>query len=288
MGFVRTAAGWIVPDDCEFSRMPLSVEFAHERDAHIFFREHDHQYFICGLNCYSSSTSVCHSQFSHFDAPAMAQSLVMKPAFRKGEGQYSKYRDFVAMHSEASDAELVAALIDKWDNDGREASALGTTMHRNIELRLNGLPYSDHSVEFTFYSNFERECIHGRNWLIYRTEWLIWTDLPVKICGSIDALFVDPDGHYHMRDWKRSKQISYHGFGKKGAPPFDHLPDCNYIAYSLQQNVYAEILRRYYDIEVQSMAIVVCYPGNDDFLEIPIRRMDKEVEFLFNQFSVHR
>lgn len=283
--FVKTEAGWLVPNDCETEQLPLAVEFAHPRDVHINFRDKDHSYYIQGLTCYTSSTSVCHCQFGEFDARGIAGSLVAKPAFMQGSGKYASYTDFLAEQKDASTEQLVEALVVKWKEDGDRASQLGTAMHRNIELSLNGLDFSDDSVEFQYYKNYLRECIEGRNWLIYRTEWLVWTDLPVKICGSIDALFVDPEGKYRMADWKRSKRINYHGFGKKGSPPFDHLPDCNFIAYSLQQNVYAEILRRYYDIDVESMAIVICYPGNDDFMEIPIKRMPTEINYLFDRFS---
>ena len=284
--FVTTDAGWLVPEDVDFNVLPLAIEFAHPRDAHIYFRDHDHSYYIQGLKSYTSTTSVCHCQFSTFDAQGIAESLVAKPAFMAGTGRYSTYQALLADNKDATEEELVEAVMAKWEFDGNAASQLGTLMHRNIELSLNGLDYLDDSVEFSYFKNYERECISGRNWLIYRTEWLVWCDLPVKICGSIDALFIDPDGNYHMRDWKRSKKISYHGFGKMGSPPFAHLQDCNFIAYSLQQNIYSEVLRRYYDIEVASMAMVICYPGNDDFLEIPIQRMETEVDYLFNKFSL--
>ena len=41
----------------------------------------------------------------------------------------------------------------------------------------------------------------------YRTEWMIF-DEDLKLAGSIDMVYENPDGTLSIYDWKRSKDIS--------------------------------------------------------------------------------
>ena len=57
-------------------------------------------------------------------------------------------------------------------------------------------------------------------------------------------IFENPDGSLQIYDWKRCKEISYDSYYGKAAitPCISHLPDTNFWHYSLQLNVYKNIL----------------------------------------------
>jgi hypothetical protein len=57
-------------------------------------------------------------------------------------------------------------------------------------------------------------------------------------------LFLNPDQTLSIYDWKFSKEIQTHSFGKKGLGPATELNDCNTTHYSLQLNLYREILEK--------------------------------------------
>jgi hypothetical protein len=120
---------------------------------------------------------------------------------------------------------------------------------------------------------------------IYRTEWLIYAD--ERITGSVDAVFINPDGTLTIMDWKRSKEIRKTPFSgnKKGKAPFDHLPDCNYYHYCLQLNLYRNIIQTYYGFKVKDMYLCIFHPENPDgkYIKIEVPAMQREADLLFEQ-----
>jgi hypothetical protein len=96
-------------------------------------------------------------------------------------------------------------------------------------------------------------------------------------------VFIMPDGEYIIVDWKRSKKIRKEPFkGKKGTGIFLHLDDCNFIHYSLQLNTYRHFLELHYGKRVKEMHIAVFHPNNDNYLQFPVERMEKEVQDLWD------
>jgi hypothetical protein len=69
----------------------------------------------------------------------------------------------------------------------------------------------------------------------YRTEWRIF-DEDLRLAGSIDTLFHDPDDEskLYVFDWKRSKAIKKQTyFSKKMLQPLEHVVDENFYQYTL-------------------------------------------------------
>ena len=77
----------------------------------------------------------------------------------------------------------------------------------------------------------------------YRTEWMVYHE-ELRLAGSIDMIFENEDGSLQIYDWKRCKEISYDSYYGKAAITscISHLPDTNFWHYSLQLNVYKNIL----------------------------------------------
>ncbi len=113
----------------------------------------------------------------------------------------------------------------------------------------------------------------------FRTEMRIFSEF-YRICGSVDMIFVDADGEYRLRDWKRSAKIGDKGFGK-AEHPFHRHGTGSYIKYSIQLHVYKTILEREYGILIKDMAIVAFHPAKACFEERPALDLRGEVAEMF-------
>ena len=140
----------------------------------------------------------------------------------------------------------------------------------------------------------------ARGWRVYRLEQRVVHDA-ARVCGSIDALFYDPEeppGTIHMVDWKRSGEIRVVPFdaprgtacfdvhhdaarrrdtvrlktfmGKRGKPPFNVLPDCNWGHYAVQQNVYRAIIEQHTSLRIASTNLAVFHPAHDSYELYPM------------------
>ena len=112
--------------------------FAHPRDASIRFHEPSHSYFLNGKKLPISVTGFYNSFFSHFDVDlCLSENLQKWRASPK-----SKYHAFLAALracdvSQQRDADIIATC---WRLNGNNKSALGTALHRAIELTINEEP----------------------------------------------------------------------------------------------------------------------------------------------------
>ena len=87
-----------------------------------------------------------------------------------------------------------------------------------------------------------------------------------KIVGSIDALFKTKSDKYIMIDWKTNKEIKKHNPFEQGLHPvLKKYPNCNYIHYSLQLNLYKYILEKNYGIKIFRMALVHFNENNSNY-----------------------
>ena len=246
----------------------------HERDEAITFYEPTHTYTVAGdRSKYTSCTTYNAQHFSAFDSRAVIQG--MKQSARWPESKYYGM----------SDDEIVAL----WSKSGKEASAAGTELHYYIECLLNKsgccwevrerLLQSD-AVCLKYIDNFIKANpgLHA-----YRTEWMIYNE-DLKIAGSIDAVFRNPDGSFAIYDWKRSKEIKKTAFGNKWATTecISHLPDSNYWKYALQLNVYKAILEEKYGLVVSELYLVVFHPANKDYIKIKMPVLADEIKSLFS------
>ena len=66
--------------------------------------------------------------------------------------------------------------------------------------------------------------------------------------------------------------------------PIAHLPDCNYIRYCLQQNIYRLILLENYGIDVSKMSLLQMY--GDTFQPFQVPMMEQEARAVMDQANV--
>ena len=255
--------GYLVPATCSSSVLPINKINAHPRDAMISFDEGPHIYYVKGQTGYTSVTTFLHRFFEEFDALSVATSMVQRSDFKKA----ARYAQYWKIES-TSEEDLVAKIMQGWEENGKEQAGLGTLMHEYIELCANGLATgpSDEKERQYYHAYAERQAAVGM--VPYRTEWMLW-DEELKITGSIDMIYQHRSGTFHMVDWKRSKEIKKFGF-KKGKLCCAHLQDCNFVHYSLQLNLYKYLLEKNYGIQIADMHIVVFHPSNDSFHEFKV------------------
>jgi len=144
------------------------------------------------------------------------------------------------------------------------------------------MPVENDSVEYQWFQRFVRDFPDLKP---YRTEWMVYYE-ELKLSGSIDMIFENPDGTIQIYDWKRCKEIVYESpYGKSSTTPcISHLPDTNFWHYSLQLNTYKTILEQKYDKKVTGLYLVCLHPNNPyktyDRIEVPF--LEQEMRALFD------
>lgn len=307
---MRNHHGYLVPETCDHETLFLAQRNGHPRDTAIAFDDKPHLYYVKGEGGYTSVTTVLHELFAEFDGENIARKMIIKRNFPHAE-KYAKYRSMVE-ETRGDPNELIRRILASWENNRNEKAQLGTEMHREIELFYNNLaereaiiretPLRQHlreeglvelivhgflarpalpTREMAFFYQYDQEQIQTKNWKAFRSEWMLW-DEDLRVSGSIDMIYYDPKTQtYHMRDWKRSGGIQFHGFGKYGLGPCQHLADCNFSKYSLQLNMYRFLLEKNYGIKISSMALVVFHPDNEAYEEFLVQDMQSTIASIF-------
>jgi ATP-dependent exoDNAse (exonuclease V) beta subunit len=250
----------------------LSTKNAHPRDPNLVFDEPTHKYTItCDPDSkYTSVTTWNHSHFPHFDADKVIANMMKG----KNWNPENKYWGLTAQQ-----------IKDQWSENAASVSGAGTDLHFDIECFMNQeLPEnSDYNTHRTLLENYHDFLDQGNeppnesdewnyflqyarafpNFKPYRTEWMIY-DEELKLAGSIDMVYENPDGTLSIYDWKRAKEIKkVNSFGESATTEcINHLPNTNYWHYSLQLNTYKAILEKQYNKSVTDLYLVRLHPNN--------------------------
>jgi len=268
----------------------LSTYNSHDRDKNLVFDEPTHKYTILTDpdSRYTSVTTINHSHFPHFDADAVIKNMMKG----KNWNPENKYWGLTPDQIKA-----------QWAQNASSVSGAGTDLHFNIECFMNqdlprgythkdllenyetylaqGNPSPNVSEEWDFFLQYIRAT---PSYKPYRTEWMIYRE-DLKMAGSIDMVYENPDGTLSIYDWKRSKEISKaNGFNKYAiTKEIEHLPDSNFWHYSLQLNTYKAILQEKYGKTIKDLYLVRLHPNNPrkTFEIIKCANLDKEIADLF-------
>lgn len=254
----------------------LETKNKHERDGNIKFEEEGHLYTVLTdiENKYTSVTTFIHTHFPEFDADKIIHNMMHKDTWKVGH----KYWGIPPEEIKRG-----------WSENGSNASGSGSIMHFDIECFMNqalvdednndlkythsdlldmynedlkdGIPPPNTSVEFGYFLKFIKENPHLTP---YRTEWVIYNE-DLKMSGSIDMVYENPDGTLSIYDWKRSKSITKKDtFNSSYASTecISHLPNSNFWHYSIQLNMYKAILEEKYGKKVTDLYLVRLHPNN--------------------------
>lgn len=268
----------------------LSSCNAHERDQHIKFFEEGHKYVIDFEPDvkYTSVTTWNHKHFPEFNADDIIASMMKGKNWKEGHKYWGLTPDQIKA---------------QWSANSTGVSSAGTDMHFEIECFMNekllptgythehlyNLYMSEHksprSVEWQYFLNFVKDFPHLKP---YRTEWTIY-DEDVKISGSVDMIYENPDGTLSIYDWKRAKNITrVNNWNKFALPPqICHLPDSNFWHYALQLNTYKVIIEEKYGKKVTDLYLVRLHPDaeekNYELIKLP--DLTTEVRQLFREIK---
>ena len=269
----------------------LQEKYSHPRDKYIKFYSEGHKYeILCDKDSkYTSVTTWNHNHFPKFNA-----DLIISNIFRgKSWGPGHKYW-----------GQTAEQIKEGWKNNGDAVASAGTNLHERIEHFMNDEDFQDNEytqkelyekyksinkdktdeqIEWEYFIQFVKDHPELKP---YRTEWMIF-DEELKLAGSIDMVYENPDGTLSIYDWKRSKDITKVNSWKKFAvnPLICHMPDTNFWHYALQLNTYKTILERKYGKQVTKLCLVRLHPDNKEqtyeLIEVPI--LTKEMEDLFEE-----
>ena len=270
----------------------LNKQNADPRDSNIDFFEQDHKYVIKFEpdTKYTSVTTWVHRQFPKFNADDIIETMMSSKGWKEGH----KYWGLTP--------EEIKAL---WNANGSAVSQFGTDLHYEIECFMNNslLPQgytheqlynfymsnttrSAHEakpLEWHYFINFVKDTPHLKP---FRTEWTVYNE-DVKISGSIDMIYENPDGTLTIYDWKRAKNITrINSWNKFALPPeICHLPDANFWHYAMQLNTYKVILEKKYNKVVTDLYLVRLHPNatekNYELIQLP--DLSSEVQDLFKK-----
>jgi ATP-dependent exoDNAse (exonuclease V) beta subunit len=245
----------------------LAVKNHHPRDKDISFEEGPHIYTVKGdRGGYTSVTTLNHRHFQHFDADKVLDQMM-----RGRNMQDPKYKYYGMSRDE---------IKKMWDLKRDSASGSGTKMHYDIECYYNGMDVKNESIEYKYFEKFVSDFPELK---AYRTEWMVYYE-ELKLSGSIDMIFENPDGTLQIYDWKRCQEIKHETEFNKYAltPCISHLPDTNFWHYALQLNTYKRILEDKYDKKITDMYLVCLHPenvyGTYERIKVPV--LEKEMNDL--------
>jgi hypothetical protein len=255
----------------------------HPRDKHIFLDEMRHVYVYTSSSGTRtefpiSVSGVWEKYFQKFDPVVVTTSYFERWA----ENPSSKYYEDIATGRACgrTDSEIQIDIMDAWTARGAAASRDGTYMHKQIELALNCEIYDDSLSEMRHFLSWVREVPVTRSWILFRSEWSIFSRKAV-VAGQVDALFTDSRGSYHMVDWKRCREpldpVAKAQFGRMGKQPLEKMVDNQHSHYSVQQNIYREILRNDYNISLQSMTLLRCHPDAATYEAVSVPEIPNEI-----------
>jgi ATP-dependent exoDNAse (exonuclease V) beta subunit len=150
------------------------------------------------------------------------------------------------------------------------------TNHNNHNNTIN------QSIEWQYFINFVKDFPHLKP---YRTEWIVYNE-DIKLSGSIDMVYENPDGTLSIYDWKRAKEITKINKYNKYAITKEicEMPDTNYWHYSLQLNTYKAILEGKYNKKIKDMYLVRLHPDAEEnnYELIQVADLSTQIHALFN------
>ena len=271
----------------------------HEKDDYITFTEANHNYTIGdGKTKFISTTTFIHTLFAQFDADSVITNMMSGKKWTTSK-YYGMTREEIKR---------------EWANKARQSSTEGTDLHKHVELFMNqslnqsSLPCDGytHRELLEMYENINKEqfseIYNTREWdhflhfvsnypelKPYRTEWMIY-DEECKIAGSIDMIYINQDGTLSIYDWKRCLTIDKtSGWNKYAIEEcVNHLPDTNFWHYSLQLNIYKNILEKNYGVRISQLFLVKLHPDNKSgsFELIKLPFLNDEISSLFEILKV--
>ena len=184
------------------------------------FYEIEHKYFVKDIVLLSATRFVS-SFFPTFESGKIAAKYAKKHGLKKKD------------------------VLTQWTTKGEYASEKGHKLHLYAETKLLDMATPFLNEEWKGHAQaIDRvlTILHS-GYEVIGVELIIFS-LNLGLSGTIDLLLkkkrtVD---EYLILDWKTNEKIDFDNSWQHGFPPIEHLDDCDYEHYALQENIYERIL----------------------------------------------
>ena len=216
----------------------------------VTYRDSDHTYWR-GDKRLISTTQLKERYKQPFDTEywstykvIQAQEEVKKIKHHK-EGYY--VNDKFISFSEAQEIyrEEAEELKKEWTKIAEKAKVKGTAIHVLFEMAWMGEITENETINQFCQERLDRE------WIPVGVEMMVANDW---VAGRFDGLFYYKD-KYFIRDIKTDKIIKYGNPYQYMKEPFNDLEDCNYSGYTVQLNLYRDIIEKGSEIKIEGMMI---------------------------------
>jgi len=196
----------------------ITVNHPIYKDISINFNEDDHTYIDNRGFRYRSVSGLISEFFEPFDTDIIAERCSIKRGVSK------------------------ESLINEWKEAGRVAADKGHNVHDMLRCKFLGLEFD--KIEPNYIKEVDR--IYSSVIKIVDPVYIetILFDPLLLIAGTCDGVFITKDfSKYVVIDWKTSKSINNNSYGKFGLKSLIDIPDCNYVHYSIQLQIYSHLLK---------------------------------------------
>ena len=244
-------------------------------DVHAVFEEEAHKYTVHGQVVKRSCTGAKDELFPKMDAKLTIRTYYA--SWKRNPAHKLHALIWHALDAQQTDEDAMAKIEDSWTQLGEEASDLGTLLHLYIELYYNECPMAPPASiahEVKLFNQFVASPFYARLQLrMVRTELTVYEYRDgIAVCaGQIDGLMADIEGRHYIFDWKRSKHVlkpHERAFkNETGTHPLTaHIPNTHFHKYSLQLSLYAEMMVRCHNVEVDDrLYLVRMHPNLHEF-----------------------
>jgi ATP-dependent exoDNAse (exonuclease V) beta subunit len=197
---------------------------------------------------------------------------------------------------------LVEDILEEWDYKRDYSSHKGSEFHLFAENYLQRkqetidrkmveqfLKDKGKNIEQSIEDYYKEMALLIRNFLDFYDEWkkkyilvkseFVVGDYKTNICGTIDNLCFNLEKkELELFDYKTNKSIDKNNpYGKKMLKPFDYLPQCSQVTYSLQLWIYKLIIEKNSSFKIGDLHIV--WVGNKTkYKDVEVLNLKKEAE----------
>ena len=251
-----------MPSDCGGAKRARLLAGPHPRDGRLRFEAAEHAYWWDGERVPVSVTGGWEAFFPVFNPVETVKncyaSWIENPA-----SKYSALCQYLSLVEGVDEQGQKDAILALWEANRANAAGLGTAMHTAIEihLRTGRLPNDDATPELRHYLRWREEVASA--WQPLRSEWGIFDDR-ARVAGTIDSLWLDDENRLILVDWKRCKKgaLTKKPYrGETGWGACAALPNTSLGHYTAQQNLYAAIVSRNYNLAIDAIYLVQLHPA---------------------------
>ncbi len=210
------------------------------------------------IEMYYTVTKLSHLYFGEFNPDLVIQKMMASPKWPSSP-YYGK---------------TVEEIKTQWKTAGEESAKQGTKMHTHIEnYYRHNTPWNDDTIECKNFNQFLKDNVLTPFAFEMRVKLQYGKAI---ISGIIDAVFLDSAYNLVLVDWKRCKDIKMDNSFENGTEFLSHLPNCNYIHYSLQLGIYKRIIQMTHKDQVSDLYIIN-FSDPTGYQKIPAKPLEDEV-----------